>query len=1168
LVRSLVIFAICFALPAASFGIAYQWESNATNNWNSATHWAPDGVPGNSLNDTVVIDVTGSYTVTLNVDPANPLDSFTLDSSDATFFLNSHTLTVNGPSTLTDGSVVFQNANWAGTGTLTNYAAISMSGSCEVSTSSFDQNNTLTLGSPTGGHTTLTVANDLNNAGTLTMTSVNAGYYSYLKVNDTLTNSGTIDIFSGVGGAREIHADIFNNTGTINVNTHTTFTKPIGGTNGIYNNSGDLNILLGKTLTISGNSQIFNQNAGTLDINGTFDLSDITFNYNGGTIDGTPQLRNSSLYIDSGATNAASFLLYGNSTLTGQVVNSGQTLMVQGASLGSHATLTTQENVNNSGTITLESVGAGYSCTLEVNRSGGTVDNGILTNTSSGILNVEQGAAGLRYFKGSLINNGNVNINHYNTYFSQSGGSYTNNNKFNIDTGKKLTISGNNQTFIQNAGTLTIDGTFELSNMDFDYNGGLINGTPEMVNVDLYIGPIATNPTTFRMRGTTNTLDGNVHLGQTILVHGEGGLGTLTSDNDFSNAGTITLESIGAGYTCTLDVDGSGGTVNNGVLTNELYGVLNFEQGAAGVRYFKGSLVNNGTVNINHYNTIFVENGGNYTNYHNFNIATGKELTISGSAQTFNQNAGTLTIDGTLDLSTMPFNYNGGTIDGIPDLRNVDLTIAPTATNYATFRFTSTGNTLTGDVHLGQTLLVYGEGGLGALTSDNDFSNSGTITVQSIGAGYACTLDVNDQNGTVYNGTLTNQPNGIINLNQGDGGIRYFKGSLDNRGTFNVNNTDTIFTEPDATYTNRGTFNVGIGKKLSITGSNQTFIQESGTLNIDGTLELSSMAMEYKGGHINGNALSLRNVDLTIHHTTIYPATFNMTSIANTLTGNVNPGIVLNVLGDGGAATLTSSSNNLYNEGTITLETVGAGYSCTLDADGSVVNMPSGIINMNYGDGGYRYLKAALINDGTVNWNVSGYLGEAGVTHDNNGKLNIGGSSTNLYVQGNLFFNSKDGVIAGNGTLDVKGLTFLNLGEVSPGFSAGILTIHGIYNQEENSAVAGSLNIEIGGVDVGTEYDRLVVKGDANLDGLLEISFINGFVPAPSDTFTILTADAIGGQFSNAMTTIQVGQGTFDVTYTNNSVTLSNYVVPEPSTIALLFSVLLATPLLYRRHKR
>jgi hypothetical protein len=105
---------------------------------------------------------------------------------------------------------------------------------------------------------------------------------------------------------------------------------------------------------------------------------------------------------------------------------------------------------------------------------------------------------------------------------------------------------------------------------------------------------------------------------------------------------------------------------------------------------------------------------------------------------------------------------------------------------------------------------------------------------------------------------------------------------------------------------------------------------------------------------------------------------------------------------------------------------------------------------------------------------------------------------------------------------------------ISPGGSPGILHITGDFTQ----APTGVLDIEIGGLTPGAEFDRLEVSDTATLTDTLSISLTNGFEPALGDSFEILTFSARSGDF----TTIEgLGIGPdrhFEPVYVNHALTL------------------------------
>ena len=181
----------------------------------------------------------------------------------------------------------------------------------------------------------------------------------------------------------------------------------------------------------------------------------------------------------------------------------------------------------------------------------------------------------------------------------------------------------------------------------------------------------------------------------------------MTAAAGFTNAGIIALDSIGTGWAhATL-------AVTSGTLTNT--GVISVNVGIGGERKIEGSLINNGTVNINA-DAWLRKQDGVYTNNSAFNIATGKTLTMDGSNNTFNQNGGTLAVNGTFNTVNNTFTFNGGTITGSPDLTNSALNIGAGSTGVGTVTVHGTGSgigcSLSGDIASGQTVVVQGVGGL------------------------------------------------------------------------------------------------------------------------------------------------------------------------------------------------------------------------------------------------------------------------------------------------------------------------------------------------------------------------------------------------------------------------------------------------------------------------
>ncbi len=100
------------------------------------------------------------------------------------------------------------------------------------------------------------------------------------------------------------------------------------------------------------------------------------------------------------------------------------------------------------------------------------------------------------------------------------------------------------------------------------------------------------------------------------------------------------------------------------------------------------------------------------------------------------------------------------------------------------------------------------------------------------------------------------------------------------------------------------------------------------------------------------------------------------------------------------------------------------------------------------------------------------------------------------------------GLLGGKGTVTGN---VTNSSVVSPGTSAGLLNIIGKYFQ----TATGALNIELGGLTPGTEYDRLSVSDAASLNGSLNVTLIGGFKPKQFDSFSMAEFKSRTGNFTS-----------------------------------------------------
>jgi T5SS/PEP-CTERM-associated repeat protein len=124
------------------------------------------------------------------------------------------------------------------------------------------------------------------------------------------------------------------------------------------------------------------------------------------------------------------------------------------------------------------------------------------------------------------------------------------------------------------------------------------------------------------------------------------------------------------------------------------------------------------------------------------------------------------------------------------------------------------------------------------------------------------------------------------------------------------------------------------------------------------------------------------------------------------------------------------------------------------------------------------------------------------------------------------------GILRGTGTFE--GNIGVN-GTVQPGLPIGTLNVASIGFTGDRQA---RLDIQIGGTVAGTQHDRLAVANGASLNGTLALSLVNGFVPTIGQTFDVVTAGSINGQFAAISGTDLGGGKAFVARYLSNAVQL------------------------------
>jgi hypothetical protein len=156
--------------------------------------------------------------------------------------------------------------------------------------------------------------------------------------------------------------------------------------------------------------------------------------------------------------------------------------------------------------------------------------------------------------------------------------------------------------------------------------------------------------------------------------------------------------------------------------------------------------------------------------------------------------------------------------------------------------------------------------------------------------------------------------------------------------------------------------------------------------------------------------------------------------------------------------------------------------------------------------------------------------------------VSVGGGT--LVLSGGAIGTSQDAAtvaILSGGTFDATGTLYgylYNDGTINPGGvdATGTLVVNGDYTQ----TATGTLNVEINGLYPG--HDRLTVNGLATLGGILNVSFIGGYLAYPGTSFSVLTYTSRSGTFATLnLPTLQ--QGRWDPRYDDPAGTFTLWVL-------------------------
>ncbi len=271
------------------------------------------------------------------------------------------------------------------------------------------------------------------------------------------------------------------------------------------------------------------------------------------------------------------------------------------------------------------------------------------------------------------------------------------------------------------------------------------------------------------------------------------------------------------------------------------------------------------------------------------------------------------------------------------------------------------------------------------------------------------------------------------------------------------------------------------------------------TLDPAKTLEVTADTIVAAGASLTlaGGTFATGGVELT-GGSLIAPAGYDLDAVADVsghglLAGEVSGGKTAQIAADGGTLTLgdATSPDGYSHAGTLD---IGSNAAILLDADRAQLGMAT---TLAYGGS----LSAPNGMDLPAEWTLSASK-MATVDGDfTNGGMVNGPTIPGYYL---TFTDDVDGSGTFTGNVEFRGV-------YSPGTSPAAVS----FGSLKLGASAG-LAVEIGGLTPGSQHDQLNASGTLSLDGTLDVTLIDGFLPEPGDAFEIIHCGARSGEFADA----------------------------------------------------
>jgi T5SS/PEP-CTERM-associated repeat protein len=729
----------------------------------------------------------------------------------------------------------------------------------------------------------------------------------------------------------------------------------------------------------------------------------------------------------------------------------------------------------------------------------------------------------------------------------------------------EITAGGHVQDINGNIGGTNHSGQVTVSGAGSTWNSGAINvgfGGLGQLTIETGGSVSSTGASIGTLNGSagTATLTGvsSAWTNSGNLTVGDQGTGILKiTSSIMSNTGSLTIGNTATG---TLTIT-QGANVSN---TGGHVGVSAGVSGAATVDGANSKWINSGELSVGESGsgTLTITSGGIVQNTNGFinGIATvdgGTSQWInSGILQVGLSRSGTLNITGGAHVQS-----NGGNI-------------AISASSNSTAKVSGVGSTWASS----SGAINVGLGGTGELTIDAGASMSSAGAVIGSIAGSNGTVSVTDAASIWTN-------NGSLSVgDQGMGTLTITSSSVSNTDSLTVGTTGTgtlKVTQGASVSSSAGHIGVSTNStgKVTVDSANSKWTNSgelrvgesgSGTLNIvaGGSVQNANCFISSGAGagiaNITGATSQWINSGI-LQVGLNGPGTLNITGGAHVQSNGSN----IAISASSNSTAKVSGIGSLWTDNGILTVGLGGAGQLTIEQGGGV-SSSSAFLGSLSGSNGTTTVSGA----GSI-WNVSGRLsigGDASTgTNGGVGTLRIQPGAAVSVAQDTQAFNgdllSLEGGTLSTSEIDIHSGTFQwtsgtlhvgiyhgsltnpNGGVLAPGNSPGKSTVAGNYTQQAGA----TLQMELGGTSAGVTHDLLNVSGNVSLGGQLQLALLNGFVPSPGNTFTVMQAFGVSGAFSNVapgqrLMTID-GLGSFIVNYgplsvfRENEIVLSNFSV-------------------------